>query len=93
MGTRLESLQGRPFRFPLKKKSVSFNSKIYSFTSGQGAQREIVLNHPEENIGLYSNGVSSMTGTKKKDQKFPWLPSQGKDSRSAQEGRKHSKRS
>lgn len=33
-----------------------------------------------------------MTGTKK-DQKFPWLPSQGKDSRSAQEGRKLSKRS
>ena len=47
-----------------------------------------------EEIKAHLMGTDHEEDTKKKDQKkFPWLPSRGKDSRSAQEGRKLSKRS
>ena len=51
MGNRLESLQGRHFRFALKKKKRVSASTPKSIPL-QGAQRKIVLNHPEENTEL-----------------------------------------
>lgn len=52
MGNRLESLQGRHFRFPLKKKKKRVSASTPKSIPLQGAQTKIVLNHPEENTEL-----------------------------------------